>query len=97
MGHKVKLEGSYERYEESDFERFPEYQKAIPYLTIDDNLRNELKIQEMARQNTELEISNQNNKKLSEELQQEKARNDLIALKQHTAIVILYQKPTIKN
>ena len=34
MGHKVALESSYERYEEADFERFPEYQKAIPFLTI---------------------------------------------------------------
>lgn len=34
MGHKVGLESHYERYNEQDFERFPEYQKAIPYLTI---------------------------------------------------------------
>jgi len=48
MGHKVGLESSYERYEEADFERFPEYQKAIPFLTIDDSsrLREENKIKE---------------------------------------------------
>ncbi|MDH3617569.1 MAG: site-specific integrase [Nitrosopumilus sp.] len=34
MGHKVGLEKNYERYQEDDFERFPEYQKAIPFLTI---------------------------------------------------------------
>jgi len=34
MGHKVGLERHYERYQEEDFERFPEYQKAIPFLTI---------------------------------------------------------------
>ena len=34
MGHKVGLEQAYERYQEEDFERFPEYQKAIPFLTI---------------------------------------------------------------
>ncbi|WP_268544054.1 site-specific integrase [Candidatus Nitrosotenuis cloacae] len=36
MGHSVGLEKHYERYEEADFERFPEYHKAIPYLTISD-------------------------------------------------------------
>ena len=36
MGHKVGLEQHYERYQEEDFERFPEYQKAIPFLTISD-------------------------------------------------------------
>ncbi len=39
MGHKVALESSYERYEEADFERFSEYQKAIPFLTISDEER----------------------------------------------------------
>ena len=34
MGHKVGLEKYYERYQEEDFERFPEYQKAISFLTI---------------------------------------------------------------
>lgn len=37
MGHKVGLEKHYERYQEDDFERFPEYQKAIPFLTISDD------------------------------------------------------------
>ena len=39
MGHKVGLEQAYERYQEEDFERFPEYQKAIPFLTISDEER----------------------------------------------------------
>ncbi len=34
MGHEVGLERHYERYKEEDFERFSEYQKAIPFLTI---------------------------------------------------------------
>jgi len=34
MGHKTGLERHYERYKEEDFERFSEYQKAIPFLTI---------------------------------------------------------------
>jgi hypothetical protein len=36
MGHKVGLEKHYERYREEDFERFEEYEKAIPFLTISD-------------------------------------------------------------
>ena len=39
MGHKIGLEKHYERYNEEDFERFPEYQKAIPFLTISDTER----------------------------------------------------------
>jgi len=39
MGHSVGLEKHYERYQEDDFERFPEYQKAIPFLTISDEER----------------------------------------------------------
>jgi len=34
MGHKVGLEKYYERYQEENFERFPEYQKAIPFLDL---------------------------------------------------------------
>lgn len=39
MGHSVGLEKYYERYKEEDFERFPEYQKAIPFLTISETER----------------------------------------------------------
>ena len=39
MGHKVGLESHYERYNEEDFERFPEYRKAIPFLTVSDEER----------------------------------------------------------
>ena len=39
MGHSVGLEKHYERYKEEDFERFLEYQKAIPFLTISDTER----------------------------------------------------------
>ena len=34
MGHKVGLERHYERYNEEDFERFPEYEKAIPFFPV---------------------------------------------------------------
>ncbi len=55
MGHKVGLEKHYERYQEEDFERFPEYQKAIPFLTISDDERQRLKIEELEQSNNALE------------------------------------------
>lgn len=65
MGHKVGLERHYERYQEEDFERFPEYQKAIPFLTISDEERLRLETQqkqeeidELAKKNSELENLN---------------------------------------
>jgi len=47
MGHYEGLQKHYERYVEEDFVRFPEYEKAIPYLTIsdEDRAKEELKIQ----------------------------------------------------
>ena len=61
MGHKVGLERHYERYQEEDFERFPEYQKAIPFLTISDeerlrfeNQQKQGEIQEIEQKNLEL-------------------------------------------
>ena len=62
MGHKVGLERHYERYQEEDFERFPEYQKAIPFLTISDedrlrfeNQQKQGEIEEIQKKNKELE------------------------------------------
>ncbi len=55
MGHSVGLERHYERYQEEDFERFPEYQKAIPFLTISDTERFRLKNQQMEAEKSELE------------------------------------------
>jgi len=48
MGHKVGLESHYERYNEEDFERFPEYRKAIPFLTVSDEER--LRAETVAKQ-----------------------------------------------
>jgi hypothetical protein len=63
MGHHVGLEKHYERYEESDFERFPEYQKAISFLTISDEERTKLENKslkqdkdQLTKKNHELEI-----------------------------------------
>ena len=50
MGHSVGLERHYERYQEDDFERFPEYQKAIPFLTISDEERQKERIQSLELQ-----------------------------------------------
>lgn len=59
MGHKVGLERHYERYQEEDFERFPEYQKAIPFLTISDeeglryeNQQKQKEIEELEKNST---------------------------------------------
>ena len=55
MGHYEGLQKHYERYVEEDFERFPEYQKAISILTIDDAERKEAEIQQKNDQITELQ------------------------------------------
>lgn len=53
LGHSVALESSYERYEEADFERFAEYQKAIPFLTIADDERVRVENQKLKQENME--------------------------------------------
>jgi len=58
MGHSVGLEKHYERYQEEDFERFPEYQKAIPFLTISDEERLLLEKQKLEEEKNELENKN---------------------------------------
>jgi hypothetical protein len=58
MGHSVGLERHYERYQEEDFERFPEYQKAIPFLTISDEERLKLENQKLEAEKSELEKTN---------------------------------------
>ena len=55
MGHKTGLEKHYERYNEEDFERFAEYQKAIPFLTISDTERVRLENTVLLHEKTELE------------------------------------------
>ena len=56
MGHSIGLEKHYERYQEEDFERFPEYQKAIPFLTVSDEERLSLENQKLEEQKSETEI-----------------------------------------
>lgn len=69
MGHSVGLEKHYERYDEEDFERFTEYQKAIPYLTISDEERLKLSNQKLVAEKSELE-------KMNEDLLQYKRKID---------------------
>jgi len=55
MGHKVGLEKHYERYSEEDFERFEQYQKAIPFLTISDTERVKIENQQLKEERNYLE------------------------------------------
>ncbi len=59
MGHKVALESSYERYEEADFERFAEYQKAISFLTIDDSERKQVELDKLKKETSSLKSANE--------------------------------------
>ncbi len=59
MGHKVALESSYERYEEADFERFAEYEKAIPFLTIDDSERQQVELNKLKKEKSDLKSANE--------------------------------------
>jgi len=64
MGHKVALESSYERYDEADFERFAEYQKAIPFLTISNDERMRLENEKLKQEKTELQKVKEDNVKI---------------------------------
>jgi len=55
MGHTTGLEKHYERYNEQDFERFPEYQKTIPFLTVSDTERVKIENMKLRKEKTELE------------------------------------------
>ena len=64
MGHKIGLETHYERYLEDDFERFSEYQKAIPLLTISDDERMRVENEKLKSEKTELQRIKEDNKKI---------------------------------
>jgi len=68
MGHTTGLEKHYERYNEEDFERFSEYQKAIPFLTISDTERLRIKNQQLKEDKTELEKLVEDNQLQRDEL-----------------------------
>ena len=68
MGHSVGLERHYERYQEDDFERFPEYQKAIPFLTISAEEIQRIKIENQKKKITQLQVNEERIINLEEEL-----------------------------
>ena len=68
MGHKVGLEKHYERYEEQDFERFSEYQKAIPFLTISDDERVRQENKKLLDEKSKMQIQKEKQQLLEDEL-----------------------------
>lgn len=78
MGHKVGLEKHYERYQEEDFERFPEYQKAISFLTISDEEQMRLENKTLKEEKSELEKLNHANKELRQNMDDLKAFKERI-------------------
>ena len=72
QGRDLGMESSYERYIEDDFERWPEYQKAIPFLTIDDAERKEVENQKLKEEKNELKIKVSENSKLLEQVKEER-------------------------
>ena len=84
MGHKVGLERHYERYQEEDFERFPEYQKAIPFLTISNEellrLENQQKQEEINQLETKSHEIDDLRKRI-EELEYGPEKRNLVFLK----------------
>ena len=72
MGHKVGLEKHYERYNEEDFERFPEYQKAIPFLTISDEEKIRLENVKLKEEKSENEKQWNEIKRLEKEIKKRK-------------------------
>ena len=85
MGHSTGLEKHYERYCEEDFERFPEYQKAIPFLTISDGERLRAENLALKREAAEsaaesspgMELVSRQMQQLSEELAKVKRRMEI--------------------
>jgi len=68
MGHTVGLEKHYERYQEDDYERFPEYQKAIPFLTIADEERVKVENSMLRKEKSENKIQKMELEKIKKEL-----------------------------
>jgi len=77
MGHKVGLEKHYERYQEDDFERFPEYQKAIPFLTISDEEKIRFENEKLKEEKSELELKNIELQKMKDDIEKIKQRVDV--------------------
>jgi len=79
MGHSNGLEKSYERYNEEDFERFPEYQKAIPFLTISEEERVKAELELKSAENEELTQKNEqleDNQKKIDKMEKDIAKHE---------------------
>jgi len=92
MGHKVGLEESYERYEEGDFERFSEYQKAISFLTIDESARKQIELDQANEEKTELEKEIQRGKSLAREVEDMNQRQKDENTRRNQALEYLMKK-----
>ncbi|WP_428323954.1 tyrosine-type recombinase/integrase [Nitrosopumilus sp.] len=95
MGHKVGLESHYERYQEEDFERFTEYQKAIPLLTISDEEKIRVEHEKLKHENNEKEQLEEKIKML--EQKQVKLENDNNGYDDLKSIVDEYLKEYFEN
>ena len=69
LGHQIALESSYERYEEADFERFSEYQKAIPFLTISDEEQEKIRNSKLSEENFKLRKKHEKIKEQNEKIE----------------------------
>ena len=72
QGRTLGQENSYGKYVESDFELWVEYQKAIPFLTIDETERSLFKIAELKEEKVELKKQINENEELKEQLKEER-------------------------
>ena len=78
MGHSTGLEKHYERYQEDDFERFSEYEKAIPYLTISAEERQKLKIEKLQKSQKDVETLEKKIELLDREYVKQKGFNNVL-------------------
>lgn len=92
MGHSVGLEKHYERYNEEDFERFSEYEKAIPFLTVSDTERVKIKNQRLEAEKSTLQIEIQKNNDLKQELSHLKTQQDDENTRRDQALEYLMKK-----
>ena len=70
MGHATGLEKHYERYQQEDFERFPEYQKAIPFLTISQEEKYKAELIQKEDENQKIRAMDDQIKNLKEQLEE---------------------------
>lgn len=72
QGRSLGVESSYQRYIEGDFERWPEYQKAIPFLTIDGAERSLVELTRVKEEKNALKLQVNENSKLLDQVKEER-------------------------